>query len=122
MREDCRARHRMANVVFDALKKLMPALDRPITWNQDVQRNEFSRSGLTRPQCVKFYTDPFVVLENLPHRMLILGGRRRVHESTYGLSNDPKPVQMMFAVTASAIIGSSRSQLVSTTKPTPATT
>src|SRR5262249_12889363 len=48
----------------------------------------FSRSGLTRPQCVKFYTGPFVVLQNLPDRIPVLARQRSVHESTDGPSND----------------------------------
>src|SRR6516164_2836170 len=88
MREDPRARDRIADVFFDTFKELMSALDRPIAWNKHVQRNEFSRSGLTCPQCVKFYTDLFVVLENLPHRNPVFEGQRSVHESTDGPSND----------------------------------
>ena len=55
----------MANVIFDTFKKLMSALHRPITGNEHVERYEFSRFGLTCPQCVKSHSRLFVALENL---------------------------------------------------------
>ena len=53
-----------------------------------MERYEFSHSGLTCPQCVKFYSSLFVALENLPHRNPVLNGQRNIHESTDGPSND----------------------------------
>ena len=88
MCEDRRVRHCLANIIFDTFKKLMPAMDRPITWNEDVYRYEFSRSGLTSPQCVKFYTRLFVALENLLDGNAVFSGQRCIHQSTDGSSNN----------------------------------
>ena len=78
----------MANVIFDAFKKLMSALHGPITRDEHVQRYEFSHPGLTCPKRVKFHSSLFMTLENFLDGNPVFKGQRSIHQSPDGPSND----------------------------------
>lgn len=80
----------MANVIFDAFKKLMSALHGPITRDEHVQRYEFSYPGLACPKRVKFHSSLFMTLENLLDGNPAILTKRMPNGKAKGLSIDSK--------------------------------
>src|SRR3954466_11078143 len=85
------ARQRAADVRFDALQQAMAALDGPLPRNQDVERDEPARARLMRTERVELPPVVRIPGERSLQRLLILAGKRGVHQTGDGAADETDP-------------------------------